>query len=561
MSKKDFAAIAQQYAADVLAGKILACKWVKLACERQQKDLQQQDQPHYPWRYEAARGTRVCSFIELCPHIKGKLRGQPIRLEPWQVFIIMTVFSWVSKTTGLRRVKQVYIEVARGNGKSALSSALALYMAFMDGEGGAEVYSAATTRDQAKIVFEAAQHMARSMHQFLTKAGVEVNANAIVQYSTASTFKAVSSEAHTLDGLNIHFAVVDELHAHPNREVYDVLETGTGKREQSLMWIITTAGSNRAGICYEVRDYLRKLLDGVHSDDSFFGVIYTIDENDDWADQKSWVKANPNWDVSVNADDISLKAHRAITKPSKRPAFLTKHLNVWVNADHTWMNMQRWDACADLTLNESDFESVPCVIGLDVASKLDLLALVRLHVRYIEGKQHFYAFGKYWLPEAAIQKSSNAQYQGWALAGFLKTCPGETNDFDVVENEIRSQCKRFDVQEVAHDQYNATSFVNHLQPEGVVMVEVPQRTQFFSPAMKELEAAVYDGRFHHNGDPVLMWAASNVVCHRDKNDNLFPNKEHFENKIDPMVALLMAMNRAMNISSEPAWKPPLVQFW
>jgi len=561
MQKKDYAALAKQYGDDVLSGKIPACKWVKRACERQKKDLAKQVQPYYQWRYEADRGIRVCSFIELCPHIKGKLRGQRIRLEPWQVFILMTVFSWVNKTTGLRRFRRVYIEIPRGNGKSALSSALGLYMAFMDGEGGAEVYSAATTRDQAKIVFDAAQAMARSMPQFLNKFGVEVNAHAIVQINTASTFKPLSSEANTLDGLNIHFAIVDELHAHPTREVYDVLETGTGKREQSLLWVITTAGSNREGICYEVRSYLIKLLDGVFEDDSVFGIVYGLDDDDDWAEEESWIKANPNWGVSVVADAIRQVAKKAIETASAQPAFQQKHLNIWTSADHTWMNMQKWDACSDPNLNEANFEEVPAIIGLDVASKLDLLALVRLHVKHVDGKQHFYAFGRYWLPEAAIHKTQNSQYQGWVINEHLQTCPGETNDFDVVEDEIRNQYRRFEVQEVAHDQYNATSFVNHLQPEGVVMVEVPQRTQFFSPAMKELEAAVYDGRFHHNGDPILTWAVSNVVCHRDKNDNLFPNKERFENKIDPVVALLLAMSRAITIDLKPAWTPPLVQLW
>jgi len=295
-----------------------------------------------------------------------------------------------------------------------------------------------------------------------------------------------------------------------------------------------------------------KILDRVADDDRVFGIIYTIDGGDDWADEKSWLKANPNWGVSVFADAVAQEAGEAMQMASKQPAFQQKHLNVWTNADHTWMNMQKWDGCADPALSEQKFDGQSCIIGMDLASKLDILAIIRLHWRDDPEtkKRHYYAFGNYWIPEVAAERSSNSQYMGWAIDGRLHTCPGETNDFDVVEQHIRDLASRFEVQEVVHDPWQAHGIVTHLQDDGLTLTEIPQRTQFFSPAMKELEAAVCDGRLHHDGDPVLTWAISNVVCHRDANDNIFPRKERFENKIDPAVALLMAMNRAMTAEEQ-----------
>ncbi len=474
-----------------------------------------------------------------------------MRLEPWQSFILTTVFGWVSKQ-GTRRFREAYTEVPRGNGKSALTSPVGLYLMTLDGEGGAEVYSAATTRDQARIVFGVAQMMARGMSDFCLRAGVDVGAHSINQLTSASWFRPLSSDANSLDGLNIHGALIDEFHAHKSRDLFDVLKTATAKRAQPLLWEITTAGSDRAGVCYEVRGYVTKILEGVCEDDRLFGIIYTIDDEDDWADPASWAKANPNWAVSVFPDAVAAEAHQALQLASKQPSFKTKHCNLWVNADHAWMDMQRWAKCADPSLNQEKFLGEACVLGLDLASKLDLLAKVRIFWKQIDSKRHYTVFGDYWTPEVRLEMTQNSQYKGWAAEGWLETCEGETNDYDIVENAIREDCRRFQVLTVAHDPYQAQQFVNHLKPEGIVLEEVPQQARFLSPAMEELEAAVYDGRFHFNGDPVLSWAISNVVCHRDKNDLMFPNKERYENKIDPVTALLTGLKRLMDLEGESA---------
>ncbi len=524
---------------------------MRLACQRQIDDLEREIDPSYPWRFDEASAERVCLFVELCPHIKGPLRGQLLHLEPWQCFILTTVFGWLSKASGTRRFREVYIEVPGGNGKSAISSPVGLYMLAADGEGGAEIYSAATTREQARIVFGVAQSMARGLPEFCQIAGIYVGAHSINQLASSSWFRPLSSDAGTIEGLNIHLAIIDELHKHRTREVYDTIKNHMGKRSQPMVWTITTAGSDRAGISYEVQGYIRNILEGVCDDERIFGIIYTIDDDDDWALESSWIKANPNWGVSVFPDAIAAEAHQALQLASKQPAFKTKHLDIWVNADHAWMDMQRWSKCADPTLDQADFSGQRCILGLDLASKLDLLAKIKLFWRddAEDGKRHYTVFGDYWTPEARLEQTQNSQYKGWAIDSKLHTCPGETNDYDVVEDAIRADCRSFEVLEVAHDPYQAQQFVNHLQPEGITMAEVPQTAKLLSEPMKELEAAVYDGRFHFDGDPILTWAISNVVCHIDKNDNLFPNKETYEKKIDPVTALLTAMRRVMDVDA------------
>ena len=534
---------ANAYVADILSGKIAACAYVQAACQRQVNDLKAREGDTYPYRFDIQAAERVCRVIEKLPHIKGPLAGRRLVLEPWQCFILTTVFGWLSKLTGKRRFRRAYTEVPKGNGKSALSSGVAIYMLTHDSEAGAEIYSAATTRDQAKIVFGVAQAMLRKIPELVTRAELDVREHT-VNKADMSRFRPLSSDADSLEGVNPHFVCIDELHAHKTRELYDNIVTAAVKRDQPLIWSITTAGSNRAGICYEVRSYTLKILMGPAKDEQTFGIIYTTDEGDDWADPKTWVKANPNWGVSVYADAVALEAHEAIQLASKQAAFKTKHLNVWVNADSAWLDMRKFEACADDTLTLDKCAGQHCNIGLDLASKLDLACAMKLFTEQSDGKRHYSAFGTYWLPEVTIEQASNSQYQGWEAEGRLNKCDGETNDFDVIEAALRKDAAAYQ-SELDFDEWRATDITNHLLKEGVTCVEIRKNVHTFDPAMRELEAAIVEKRFHYDGDPVLTWALSNVVCHRDANDNLFPRKERPENKIDPAVALLMALSRAM----------------
>ncbi|BAP88856.1 phage terminase-like protein, large subunit [Burkholderiales bacterium GJ-E10] len=556
MTDSKYTTIARHYAESVVAGDIPACRWVKLACQRQLDDLARFRGKASPYRFNPAltdgKGKRyhpadnLCAFIERLPHVKGPLAGEPIRLEPWQVFILTTVFGWV-KPDGKRRFRRSYIEVPRGNAKSTLSSGVALYMLAADGEGGAEVYSLATTRDQARIVFGDAQAMARRSPGFRSRFGVEVGAHNLHVLATGSKFEALSAEGSTLDGLNIHFGCVDELHAHKTRTVYDVVETGTGKRDNSLLWVITTAGSNRAGICYEIRTFVNRLLEGLFVDDSQFGIVYGLDDGDGWADETALVKANPNWGISVRPEVLLPLQAKAMQMPSAANNFKTKHLNEWVNADTAWMDMRAWDACADPELSEQDFAGEPCFIGLDLASKVDIAAKAKVFER--EGR--FYVFLSYYLPEAAVEDGRNSQYSGWARRGLLTVTPGNVTDFDQIEAELVADASRFEVKEVPFDPFQATQLSTHLIAQGLPMVEMRPTVLNFSEPMKQLEALVLQRRLVHDGDPILAWMISNVVCHRDAKDNIYPRKEREENKIDGVVALIMALGRMMTQVDAP----------
>lgn len=532
-----------------MSGAIPACKWVKLACQRQRDDLAGLD----GYRFDEARANKVCRFVEALPHIKGsRFAGKKLALGDWQAFILTTVFGWVDDA-GLRRFRTVYIECPRKNGKSTLSAPVALYLLAADGEPGAEVYSAATTRDQAKIVWEDAKRMADRSPALRQALGVETSAHSVFVKSQASSLKALSRDQQgNLDGLNVHGAIIDELHGHKDRGVWDVIETATGARAQPLVWAITTAGSNRAGICFEQQGYVRKILAGGHDDPTYFGVIYTIDAEDDPFDPASWAKANPNYDVSVSPDDLKRKASKAQQMAAAQNNFLTKHLNVWVNADTAWMNMHAWDACADDSLDEADFDGEDCVIACDLATKVDIAAKVKLFWRDIEGVRHYYAFGRYYLPEEAAEDGRNSQYSGWAASGLLVLTDGSVTDYGVIENEIRDDASRLRVVDAAFDPWQASALIQRLLVDGLPASEYRQTVANMSEPMKELEALVLQGRFHFDGDPVLTWMISNVVCHIDAKENIYPRKERPENKIDGAVALICALGRALTMTDDSA---------
>lgn len=549
---------ARHYADGVVAGVIPACLYVRQACQRQLDDLAE---PPMGYRFDEGRASEICRFTELCCHIKGPLasRGETLKLEGWQVFILTTVFGWVDDA-GNRRFRHVYIEVPRGNGKSALSSTVGLFMLALDGEAGAEVYSAATTRDQARIVFRDAQAMARKMPLFLSRMGIEVTAQAIVQARSSSSFKALSADGHTLDGLNIHLAVVDELHAHKSRDVHDVLESGMGKRPQSLLWEITTAGFNKHGICYEVRDYAIKVLAGTVDDQAAtatFAIVYTIDEGDDPYTEDALRKANPNWGVSVDPAVVMQAAMKAQQSTQRRTNYLTKHLNVWVDANSALYDTQHWRACEDKALDEADFSGDECVIGLDLASKIDMAARVNVYRREVDGKSHYFVFPRFYLPRAAIEEERHPMYRGWEMQGDLYATPGETTDFGIIEDEIRTDGPGLELKAVATDPWQAQQMIQNLKRDGMPAEEYRQTVANMSEATKTLDALMRERRIHHPGNAVLNWMIGNVVGHYDAKENVYPRKELPGNKIDGAIALIMGLG--WFLKQEHAEAPPEYQ--
>ena len=486
---------------------------------------------------------RICQFIGLLPHIKGTWETPTISLEPWQIFILTTVFGWIDNA-GNRRYRTAYVEVPRKNGKSILTSGIGLYLLAADNEPGAEIFSAATTRDQARLVWEVAHKMTQRSEGLRDRFGVETSAHSVFVPATSSSFKALSrDQGGNLDGLNVHGGLIDELHAHKTRDVFDVIETGTGSRTQSLLWSITTAGSNRAGICYEQRSYTIKILDRVHEDDSYFGIIYTIDEDDDWRKETSWIKANPNYGVSVSADDLERKSRKAQSMTSAVNNFLTKHLNVWVNAGTAWMDMRAWDAQADHQLQITDFYGEECHLGIDLATKTDIACLNVTFKRKVNGDDHYYGFTFSYLNEDAIENSKNSQYSGWDRSGHFITTDGNVTDHGKIEDDIRDIASENNVISAAYDDWQAQYLANNLADDGLNMVSFKQNTGNMSEPMTEWEALVLSGRYHHNGCPVMTWMVSNVIAHKNISDHIYPRKEREENKIDGPVSQIMALGR------------------
>ncbi len=541
---------AQAYCMAVQSGEIPACKWTRLAVERQLADLARETSADWPWVFSAEAAERPCAFIELLPHIKGKWarEGRLIELEDWQCFILTTVFGWVHRDTGLRRFREGYVEVPRKNSKSTMSSGLALFMLSADGEHGAEVYSAATTRDQARIVFDDARSMAERTPDLRTYLGVAIMQHSLTVAHTASKFTPLAAEGSTLDGLNVHFAVIDELHAHKTRAVYDVIDTARGAREQSLLWNITTAGTDRSGICYERRTHVTKLLDGVIEDPAMFGVIYTIDDGDDPFQPTSWAKANPNWGKSVLPDNMEASARKAEAMPSALSNFLTKRLNVWVSGESPWMDMRAWERCADPRLQQlEDFTGLKAWIGLDLAQKKDFAALAIVFEQ--DGLWH--ACTRLYLNELAVQESGNAHLSGWARQGHVQVTDGDITDFDAVADDLRALCRQFDVQEIAFDPALSMYFAGKLFEAGLPLVEITQRAMFFTPPLIQVENLVLEKKLRHDGNPVMGWMVSNLVVKVSKfNELMSPTKERPENKIDGPIAMLMALGRALATSQD-----------
>lgn len=547
---RDYVAIAMEYIRQVLDGEIPACKWVRLACQRQLNDLKREGTAEFPYWFEPALANRVCQFIELLPHVKGEWARERKRLElsPWQIFRLTTVFGWINQE-GYRRFKTAYNEMPRKQGKSSETSGVGLYLLTADGEPGAEVYSAATTRDQAQITWKDAKQMVDRTPGLKARFGVATSSHTVFVEQTNSVFRSLSrDQGGNHDGLNVHGGLIDELHAHKTREIFDVIETGTGARKQPLLWLITTAGFNRAGICYEQRAYVTKILEGVVQDESYFGIIYTIDDDDDWTDPASWAKANPNWGVSVNPEDIERKARKAMTMAAATNNFLTKHLNVWVNADTAWMDLQAWERCGNPALTLESCAGRKAWIGLDLASKIDIAALM---VVVEDNDGGFTTFGKYYIPEDAAEDGRNQHYAGWARQGLVTLTPGATTDFAFIEEDLRELASLLDIESVGFDPWQATYLATRMLEEGLPMIEYRQTVQNMSEPMKTLEALTLEQRIRHNGDPVLTWMMSNVVAHLDAKDNIYPRKEFPENKIDGVVALIMALGRAIRSEGDP----------
>lgn len=527
-----------RYADRAAGGQIVVSYHARLACQRFLDDLETRGGD---WKFDEKLARRAMLFAEQCENIKGPLVGRTIELMDWQKFIFANVFGWVERGGTIRRYRQAAIFVPRGNGKTTISAPVALYVTFGEGEGGAEGYAAAVTRDQARILFDTAQNMVRRSARMRRELGLGVLANSIFQDETASSFVPLSSDAKALDGLNLAVGVCDEIGSHKTSEVYDALITATGKRTQPLLLSISTATGNNSGIGKQIWDYGLRVLQKNADDARFFCAIYSIDDTDDpWAEE-TWVKANPGWGTSVQPDAIRAIMRQARNNPAQEAAAKTRHLNIWIGADEALFSMRSWHQCTDKTLALDEFEGRPCHLALDLASKTDLAALAILFPE----SDGYAAFARCYINEAAVMEARNASYPGWAGDGHLVITGGNETDYSVIEADIFDLCRRFDVQSVAYDPWGATQFAQRLSSERVPTVEFRANTQNFSEPTKELDAAMRSGRIRHDGNPVLAWCIGNVVGHYDARGNVYPRKPRPENKIDGATALIMAIGRAM----------------
>ena len=543
-----------QYGRDVLAGAIPVCKWTRLAVERHYRDLENAHERGLVFSDLHAR--HALQFFDFLKHSKGKWARQPFVLSDWQAFWTALMFGWL-RFDGTRRFRKAYFRVARKNGKTTWIAGIGLYLFVGDGEAGAEVFTAATKLSQAKLIHVESEMMVRQSKD-LSK-HITIQRNNLFIDGTSCKYVPLGADAKTEDGLNPHGALIDERHAHPSRELYDVIDSATGAREQPLMLMITTAGfGGLETICRVEDEYVKGILEETIEDDKYFGVIYQLDEaeklgdefedaeekSDDWQDEQHWIKANPNLGVSVNIEKLREAANKAKQDQSALDNFLTKHLDMWVKGARKWMPLKQWKKCAAKYTFDDLKEAESVFAGLDLASVSDLCSLV-IVANMPDGKKRIW--GKHYLPEDKALSTENknaALYKRWADQGWLTLTEGNVTDYDYIERDIHNMMSCLPVQEVAFDKYNATQIVNNLQAEDVPMVEFRQGFLSISPAMKQLEIDILTGKLQHPNDPVINWAMSNVVMVRDAAGNQKPDKEKSIGKIDPVVALIMATGRS-----------------
>jgi phage terminase large subunit-like protein len=555
--EQSFADIATQYARDVVEGRIAACKWHKLACQRHLNDLERSEAGEWPYLFNPELtdtqgktyrpAERVCRFAELMPHIKGDwaARSQRIELEAVQVFILASIFGWVNRVTLKRRFRVADLFMPRKNAKSTLASVIGNFMLAVDGEFGAEVYSGATSQDQAMEVFRPALLMARATPEFRQRYGVAVNASNLSVAETNSKFEPVIGKPG--DGASPSCAIVDEYHEHKTPELYETMQTGMGARSQPLMLVITTAGTDVSGPCYMHQVELQKILEGTIENDQRFGIIFTIDEGDDWTSEEALIKANPNYGISIDPEFLMIQQRDAIADPRKQNTFKTKHLNVWCAAASPWINLYNLQQCGDLSLTLESFAGEECLVGLDLASQTDIASKLNVFKREIDGADHYYAISRNYVPESAVRKPENVHYQGWVKSGHLIETSGNMIDLELIQEDVFEDSETVILREVAKDPWGGQQLGANLANEGIEVVDVPQQVRYLSAPMKFI-AALIDAdppRFHHDGNPAFVWMMSNVEVHEDRNENIFPRKQRAQNKIDAAVALIVAMSRAM----------------
>lgn len=542
---------ALHYAENILSGRIIAGKWLKLCAERHLKDLE--DGHKRGLRFDEESAQHAIDFFQFLRHSKGEWAGQVFELAPWQKFITGVLFGW-KNARGLRRFRTAYIECARKSGKTTWLAGTGLYLFVADNEPGAEIYTAATHRDQARISHSEATRMVKTSPGLSRR--IRIFKDNLNIPDTASKFEPLGRDSDSCDGLNIHGALIDELHAHKTRDMWDVLETATGSRRQPLQIAITTAGFDRHTICWEQHQYVEKILEGIIQDDTYFGIIYGIDEEDDWEDEKCWIKANPGLGISVKLDDLQRKAKKAKETPSALNAFLRLHLDKWTESVTRWLSTDSWNACAT-AVDGDGVRGRICYAGLDLSSTTDISAFVLVFPPATNGDK-YQVLCRFFVPQDNARdraRRDKVPYETWIREGYITATPGNVVDYAFILAQIDEDAQKYDLQALAFDRWGATKVMQDLQEMGFErpadnkraqrhLIDFGQGFASMTSPTKELEKLVLSGQLAHGGNPVLSWMASNVVVRQDPAGNIKPDKEKSTEKIDGIVALIMALDRA-----------------
>jgi phage terminase large subunit-like protein len=535
---------AEQYIEDILSGEILCGKYERLAVERHLNDLKYGiDRGLYFDHKAAVKAMRWFNFLR---HSKGKKHvGKAFELAPWQAFIVYSLFGWM-RSDGTRRFRKAYISVAKKNGKTTFAAGIATYMMKPDNEPRAEVYSCATRYAQARICFDELKSMVRNspgMPELFT-----VFQNSVFDELSGSFFQPLSSDSQRQDGINPHFAIVDEYHAHPDNGLVDNIQSAMGSRTQPMMMMITTAGFNKFSPCYDEELTCKKILEGILDQDDKFSLIFCLDEGDNWEDPTIWRKANPNMDISVDVTFLKNEYTDAMNNSRKVVNFQTKNLNMWVDSATGWIRHNDWKEC-NYGIDITKLEGKSCFGGLDLAAHEDFNTLTLIFDDEETGYTDVLMFA--WLPESRIEeKRDRVDYRSWVRQGWITTTPGNVIDIEQQVSDMLGIIKRFDVKSIGFDPHRAYhGVVQALQAEDVKLNEFRQRTVEFDAPTREIEKMVLSRKLNHGGNPLLAWMVSNVEIMEDTSGNIKPSKGRSREKIDGVISLVMALGERMTFGN------------
>ena len=542
---------AQKYINDALKGEILLSSDTKATIQRHLRDLDKKDFSYY---YDPEAGGVVVDFFKILKHYKGEYAGCSFELEPWQEFIICCLFGWKKKSNNYRRFKYCYIEIPRKNGKTTLAAGIACYMAYLDGEAGAEIYTGATMRQQAGICFDDIKTMIQGS-KALSKRSKILTHNVTVPASKTK-IEYVSSDADTLDGLNPHCAILDEIHAYRNSKLYDVFVSAIGARKQPLIFMITTAGFNKDWFCYTYRKSVLQVAQGVVEDDTMFGIVYKPDDDDKWDSIEAIKKSNPNLDVSVSLEYLLDQVQKARIRPTETVNVKTKHLNIWTDTQNSWIPDLDWLA-AGRPINEDNLVGSKCYGGLDLASTTDFASFSLI---FAKDDGTFDLLNWSFLPRESAQKRYEdglAQLWEWVEKGHVILTDKRTTDYSVIKAFIIEKYQKYNFEFLAKDTWNSSHLVQELEevlPKVYSfenkkyisrVADFKQGMQFMSTPTKEFEKMIYEKLLNHGNNPLLRWMCSNVAIIRDANGNIKVDKAKSSESVDGIVASVMALGEYM----------------